>query len=123
MVGGLLAAAGVFVFLVEVRRFPPSAPPTVAAIVAVGSIALLAFGVVFLRRRIPERRFDETPASYWAMPERRVAAIVLWAVLEGAALLGLIGYLLTGAPAPAVAAGLAIAALAVCRPSSIAGAA
>ena len=123
LVAGVLLAGGVFVFLVQFSRFPPNAAPTVGTILAVGSIALVAFAAVFLRRRIPERRFDETPDSYWSMPEHRGAAIVLWAVTEAAALFGLMGYFLTSSPAPGVAAGIAAVALIVFRPSNLEGAA
>jgi hypothetical protein len=123
LVVGVLLAGGVFVFLVQFNQFPPNATPTVGTILAVGSIALVAFAAVLLRRRIPERGVDATPDSYWSMPEHRGAAIVLWAVTEGAALLSLLGYLLTGAPAPGITAGIAVAALIMFRPSNLEGAA
>lgn len=123
LVAGLVLAAGVFVVLIQVIRFPAYASPTVGVILAAVSIMLLVLAAAFLRRRIPERRGDEQPDSYWESPELRGAAIVLWAVTEGAALLGLIGYLLTGAPVPAVAAGIAIATLILFRPSHLEGAA
>jgi hypothetical protein len=122
LVTGVVLAGGVFAFLVQVRGLTLAPLPRVATITAAVSIGLLAVAVLFLRRRILTRPFNETPDAYWARPEHRGAAIVLWAVTEGAALLGLIGYLLSGALAPAVAAVLATVTLAVFRPAHLEGA-
>jgi hypothetical protein len=122
-VGGVVATGAVFAFLVQVNRFTFLASPVLGTILAGVSIGLLGVATVFLRRRIPQRSLEEPSTSYWAAPENRGTAIVLWAVTEGAALLGLIGYLVTGALAPAVAAGIAGVALIVFRPSQLEGAA
>ena len=123
MLAGLVLAAAVFVFLVRFSGFAVSVPRPLAPLLAGGSIVLVAVAATFLRRRIPERGFNEPPEVYWASPEHRGAVIVLWAVTEGAALLGLIGYLLTGSLLPGASALIAIATLAVFRPSHLEGAA
>jgi hypothetical protein len=121
LVAGVVLAAGVVAFLIQSKRIPPLLPGGVATIVAALSLVQLVVAAGFLRRRIPERGIGEESQSYWAAPEHRGAAIVLWAVTEGAALLGLIGYFLTGALAPAVVAGIAIVTLAFFQPSHLEG--
>ena len=120
LLAGVVLAAAVFVFLVRVDHFAVSLPQFIAPLFAGGSIALLAFAT-FLRRRIPARASNERPDEYWTPPERRGAAIVLWAATEGAALLGILGYVLSANLLPGAAALLAIGTLAMFRPSYLEG--
>src|SRR5262245_23596319 len=121
LVAGVVVAAGVFFFMVQSMHMSPLLPGSVATVLTAFSLTQLVIAFGFLRRRIPERSAGEAPQSYWAGAEPRGAAIVFWAVTEGAALFGVIGYFLTGARAPAVAAGIAIITLAMFRPSQLEG--
>jgi hypothetical protein len=118
-----VALAGVMFFtLLKVRHLDSlGVTPSVGSIVAVLNVAFLVTAVVALRPRVPVRRFDEAPEQYWASVATRSATIVLWAALEAAALLGWIGYLLTGRPLPAATGLLAFVALAWYRPSQLEG--
>jgi len=122
MVAGLALVGATFFLLLRVGQSPAlgSTPSLGVALAGVG-VGLLAVAVTVLRRRVPERPLDQSPDAYWATVERRGAAIVLWAVVEGAGLLASIGYVLTGAVAPAVVVVLAIALLIVFRPSGLEG--
>ncbi len=123
LVAGLTLVGGVFFLLLRIQGQALGAAPTLASVLAGLSISLLAVAVAVLRRRVPERRPDQSPDAYWATVETRGAAIVLWALMEGAGLLAWIGYVLTGRAVPAAAAALAIAALILLGPSRLEGAA
>jgi hypothetical protein len=120
MLSGLVVTGGGFAYLVQTGG-PLDSSPTVATVLTIVSMALLAFAAVVLRPRIPARRSDEAPIAYWdALPHRR-AVVALWAVTEVAGVLGAFGYFFTGVVWPAVATGLAFATLVVFRPSSLEG--
>lgn len=105
----------------------PAVPPIAAARAvrllhfSLTASCTLAVASVFARRRIPERRLDQAPDTFWANPGATGAAILLWALIEGAGLVGWVGYLLTGVTAPALSAVIAIGALLVFRPSRLEG--
>jgi len=84
-------------------------------------VGLVAVASTLARRRIPERASDQSPDTFWANADATGGAIVLWALIEGAGLVGWVGYLLTGVTAAAVAAVIAIGALVVFRPSRLEG--
>ncbi len=81
--------------------------------------ATLAGALAVLRPRVPARCSEESPEVYWAEATTRAAAIVLWATVEGGGVVASVGYLLTGALAPAVVAAFAIAALLSLRPARL----
>ena len=120
LVMGLLVVSAVFVFLLQTRAWQPLiAVPSVGLALAGLSLAILLAAILGLRPRMTQRRSDESPEMYWAVPTNRAAAIVLWAILDGAAFLGLVGYVLTGALAPAASAALAVSGLILVRPSRL----
>jgi len=121
LVIGLIVVGGVFVFVL--RGLGPSLinTPLIGYATAGLGLANLAVVVGFFRPRIPQRRTDQSPDDYWATYEARVAAIVIWAMIEGAGLISLVGYFLTGSVVPAAVAALAIVTLIVLRPSLLEG--
>jgi hypothetical protein len=120
--GVVLLGAAVF-FLVRVREQALGGRRQLATILAAVSIGVVGIAAVFLRPRIPERSAQDSPQVYWGATPGRSAVIMLWAVTEGASLIGWVGYLLTGATAPALAAILATVVLIWYRPSRLEGAA
>jgi len=118
---GLSVVAGTFVFVL--RSLGPSLPntPLIGYATAGLGLANLAVAAGFFRPRIPQRRTDQSPDDYWVTTEARAAAIVIWAMIEGAGLISLVGYLLTGNVVPAAVAALAIVTLIVLRPSRLEG--
>jgi hypothetical protein len=121
LVIGLILVGGVFVFLL--RGLGPSLTntPLIGYATAGLGLANLAVVVGVFRPRIPQRRTDQSPDDYWATNEARAAAIVIWAMVEGAGLISLVGYFLTGAVIPAAVAALAVMTLIVLRPSQLEG--
>ena len=121
MVAGLLVMTAA---LYAVRRVASShalSVPIVAPVLAGVGLVLLAVAATIMRPRIPPRRGDQSADEYWSGLETRTAAILLWAIAEGAGLVGCVGYFLTGATAPAVTVFLALVLLTFFRPSRLEG--
>ena len=121
LIAGLVIVAAVFVY---VRRTVDQAflgAPVVGYVTAAVGLINLVVAIAFLLPRIPPRSGAEAPDDYWSRFEVRTASIILWALVEGAGLVALVGYLLTGSLAAAVVVALAIAALMVARPTRIEG--
>jgi hypothetical protein len=119
LVAGVLLAGGTFAFMVRVRGHAPEGGETLGIVLPAVGIGLLLVSASVLRRRVPERSSQQSSDGYWAAVENRGAAILLWAVTEGAALVSLVGYFLSGAPAGAAVAVVALAALILYRPSRL----
>ncbi len=66
---------------------------------------------------VPQQAPDQSIDDYWGDATVRMTAITLWAVVEGASLLGAVGYLLTGATPPGLALALGVVTLLSLRPS------
>jgi hypothetical protein len=113
------------VVLAVARRFGQtqsfSGGVTIGMVLAGVGVVQLAVATVFLRSRMPERQADQSADAYWMTPEARVAAIVLWGVVQSAGLFASVGYFLTGAVAPVVVDAGAFIALALFRPSRLEG--
>jgi hypothetical protein len=122
LLGGLILS-GAMLYLVRRVLQPPSVGEArvLTLVLAVVSVVLLVIAVGALRPKIPDRRPEQDVNAYWGDADSRGSAIVLWAAIEGAGLVGAIGYFLTGATAPAVAFALAFAALALFRPGRLEG--
>ena len=123
LAAGVVLVGAVILLLVRVRGQAIWGGPTLGTALAVASALLLVVAALVLRPRIPDRNLQDSPETYWAMPRSRGAAIILWAVTEGASLIGWVGYLLTGATLPMVAGLLATVMLIWYRPSGLEGAA
>jgi hypothetical protein len=122
LLGGLFLC-GTVLYLVR-RVSPPPAvgeAPTFTLVLAVVGVVLLVVAVGVLRPKIPDRRPEQDADTYWSDVGSRGPAIVLWATIEGAGLVGAVGYFLTGGTAPAVAFALALAALVLLRPGRLDG--
>jgi len=119
LVGGLVLAGATFVLLVQIQGRALGLPPIVGFVLAGVAISLLIVASAIVRPKVPERASHQSPEAYWESAEARGAAVLLWAVVDGAGLAGCVGYLLTGGAAPAAAAVLSILALFVFRPSRL----
>lgn len=120
LVGGLVVAGATFTILLRVQG-PFGAPSTVGLILTGIAVGSLALAVMVFRRKVPERAPGQSPDAYWSAAETRGAAIVLWAVIESAGLLSLIGWLQTGELAPVAVAALAAGLLILVRPARLEG--
>ena len=109
------------VVFVVVRRVTP--PPALAEasvigiVLAVSGIAMLGVALTVLRPRVPQQAPEQSIDGYWGDATVRTTVITLWAVVEGASLLGAVGYLLTGATPPGLAFALGVVTLLSLRPS------
>jgi hypothetical protein len=121
LIGGLLLVAAVFVY--RSLTIGPSfvGAPMIGYVTAAFGFASLAVATAFLLPRIPRRSANEAPDEYWSRNEVRMAAIIVWALIEGPGVVALVGYFLSGGVAPAIVAGLAIVALVLARPARIEG--
>ena len=121
LVIGLVLVAAVFYILRQQPGVSFGFGPSIGLIMAGIALVSLVIALSFLAPRVPPRPADQTPDVYWTRNEIRGAAIILWAMVEGAALLSWLGYLLTGAWVPAAVGLLAIAALTLLRPARLEG--
>lgn len=122
---GLLAGAAVFVGL---RYFGigsiahGSTSRTVAYALGAVAMVLTAIAVFIFRPRVPRRSPAQSLDQFWSAPDVAAKMLQIWFYLEGAGMLAAAGYLLTGEPVTAIAAGLAIAAYWWCGPTLFANA-
>jgi hypothetical protein len=112
-----LTLAGAVLFIVRrVQEMPALVQPAVGIALTVAAISTLVVAVTVVRPRVPEQTPEQTRDSYWDDATVRMMVIVLWVAVEGAGLLGAVGYILTGATAPAIALVLGIVTLASLGP-------
>jgi hypothetical protein len=119
LVAGVLLVGGVFAFIVRARGQQPGGGEPLGIVLPALGLSLVLVSASVLRRRVPERTSQQSSDEYWASAGNRGAAIVLWAVTEGAAFVSLVAYFLTAAPAAAAAAVIAIATLILYRPGRL----
>lgn len=116
LVMGVALFASVVYFLLRPgsSSAPSNLPPFVPGLLM--GLSLGAFGLsIFLRRRIPHRRSDHSPDSFWATALS--PALITWAVLQAAGLLDVIAYMLSGSRPAMGLAILAVILLAVVNPA------
>jgi hypothetical protein len=104
------AVAGVMRFLGRLPLVPPDNATAIIGFVfsgVVAAIVIVAIGV--LRPRVPARSPGQAVEAFWTTPAVAAKVLPVWFVLEGAAVLGLVGFLVTGVPMVAGFAALAIA--------------
>jgi hypothetical protein len=121
----LAGCTGAGIVLSIVRVKVPLPPFTGAPILgyAMSGVALLILAVAALgvRPRVPERRPDQTAEAFWSVPATRLTLIFLWAGVEGAGIIGWVGYFVTGSLAGAVTGVIALLTLYAFRPARIEG--
>ena len=121
LVLGLVLIAVTFVVLRQRTGLILAFGPFLGVLLAAIALVNLILALGFLAPRLPRRPADQSPDDYWMRTETRGAAIILWVLVEGAGLLSWVGYLLTGAWAPAAVGVLAVASLALLGPTRFEG--
>jgi FtsH-binding integral membrane protein len=98
---------------------PPTSDATRVLSYAFAAIAvmLVVVAFLFLKPRVPERRPEQSVQAYWSTPEIAAKALMVWFVLEGGAMMGVLGYFVTGEMLAAGAALFGIAAFWLCGPN------
>ena len=102
---------------------PDSATPVIAYAFAGIGLTIVAFAVLLVRPRIPERGSGEGLNEFWGHPAVRRNSMLLWVFCENGAIISATGYLLTGHLAAVVSMAIGLVALAWFGPARIAGAA
>lgn len=119
--GGVVIAAVVVALALGRAAPPPQLAPVALYALPAAAVAALLLAALVLRPRIPERASGDSPDAYWARPEVRAAAVTLWAVIEGAGLIGVVGYVITGRSVMLIVTVIAVAAGVVFRPGNLEG--
>lgn len=119
LAGGLALVGGVFLVLESAAGGPLSGPRIPGVAFAVVSVAQIVIALGWFRQRVRPRAFSQSVEDYWSSADIRGAAIVVWALLEGAGLFSWVGYLLIGGIVPAATAVLALVLLVGVRPSRL----
>ena len=124
LVGGLLTMSGVIAFL-GYRHVAPLLPldetaSLIGKVMAGISVCEAAVALLIFRPRMPEFQRSQAQETYWDSETSLGAAQRVWFFLEGAAVIGLVGFLLSGQPAAAIAAAIAIAAIILSGPGQLA---
>lgn len=70
--------------------------PVFAYVVSGISMVILIFTALVLTPRVPERRASQSVDAYWQTEDVVKAAMIVWFQAEGATLLSIVGYYLTG---------------------------
>jgi hypothetical protein len=113
---------GVVAVVVNMR---PDAPdpvqPPVMGIVFTGIGALsMAISLAVFRPRFPGKSSGESSDAFWTQ-SRMASALIIWALIEGGALVGVVGYFLTRIWAPLTLAIIAVLLGFVTRPAALEG--
>lgn len=114
---------GVLLFLVVafvVRRGtpPPAADVPLHIIMLLASLPPIVVALL-LRSRLQARRSGESSDAWWAA--HGTHAIVIWALVESAGLMGVVGYWVTGNALPLAATAVAFLLFAMTAPARLAG--
>ena len=110
---GITMLAAVFLFL-RSTGFEPI-PSSDSSTLVIGYslsglvVALLAVAFLVFKPRVPQQGPRQSIAEYWSSPDTTQKVFLVWFLMEGAGVMGAIGYLLTGQLVSAVAMGVAIA--------------
>ena len=124
LLGAGFLVAVVFLIMVRLRGpvlVPEAATPVIAYSFAGIALVAVAFAVLLVRGRIPERGSGEGLSDFWGNSTVRGRAVLLWILCENAGIVSGTGFLLTGHMAPFVTQAIALMALAWFAPARIAG--
>lgn len=113
---GVLLFLGVALFVRASEPAPAGASPLPMIALAAGAPALLL--ALLLRSRLPSRASSTPEPAWWEANLGRV--MVIWAMLEGAALLGVVAYFITGETPPLAVTAAALVLFAMVAPGRLA---
>ena len=112
----------VVVFVLRSQDIPPALTVAVVRLAIAGTLSgiavLLAVLALFVfKPQVPERSPGQSVEQYWSVPGVGAKVMSVWFLMEGAGMLAAVGYLITGEPIAAIAAGLTIVAFWLCGPN------
>jgi hypothetical protein len=118
---GLLAMAAVLAVLRSLGMAPPlgagAVTLAIAATISGIAVVLAVVALFVLRPQVPDRAPGQMVEQYWSAPGVGTKVVSVWFLMEGAGMLAVVGYFLTGEPIAAIAAGLTIVAFWRCGPN------
>ena len=118
---GLVAMAVVLSVLRSLGIPPPLGPGAVSLAIAATisgiAVVLAVIALFVLRPQVPERVPGQSVEQYWSVPGVGTKIVSVWFLMEGAGMLAVVGYFVTGEPIAAIAAGLTIVAFWLCGPN------
>ncbi len=125
LTGGLVLVLGFAAFRIFGGAGPFLGPMEATGVIGFAmtgaAFMTIAAGVTVLRGRLPPRAASQPVDEYWKDPATVQAALLLWTVVEGGGVIASVGWMLTGNLAAMAAALLALGALVVLSPGSLAG--
>ena len=120
---GLVMMAGVMSVL-RYRGLAPTLPPesitSIAYTLSALCVVLVAVALLVIKPRVPDRRPQQSIEEYWSTPGVGAKAFLVWFLMDGAGMIGAVGYLLTGETVAFAAMGVAIVAFWLCGPNMFA---
>jgi hypothetical protein len=123
LLGGLVVCVVVFAILLytPIAPFRPdlASGPVVVWTLAAAPLVPLIIGWLLMRIKVPGRPSSLPAERYWAETDAGRHALVAWVLWEGAALLGFVGVLISGAIPPAITGLLALVQLLLHGPSYV----
>jgi hypothetical protein len=119
---GLTMGVVLMAVTIAAMRISGSAPePSMSSTTALGitgaGVLAIAISLAVLRPRVGQRDSAESVDDFWSGPPTQ-AALIAWAVIEAGGLLGVVGYMLSGAWAPLGLAVVSILGLVFTRPGT-----
>jgi drug/metabolite transporter (DMT)-like permease len=108
LVTGLLLLTGVMVVLRSGDMDPSLDNQMLGYLLSGVSLLLLAVAVLLLKPRVPERKPHQPVEEYWSSATPTI--LPMWFLMEGAGMVAIVGYFLTGQTVAALAIGISIAA-------------
>ena len=123
LLGAGVLVAVVFLLLVRVRGpilVRDAGTPVLAYSFAGIVLTAVAFAILLVRGRIPERASNEGLNEFWGNGSVRGRAVLLWILCENAGIVSGTGFLLTGHLSPFVTQAIALLALAWYAPGRLA---
>ena len=113
-IAGLLLFVTVLYFVIRPQMADQTLPPIALNAMLGVSVTATIVSLSLLRSRVPLKSTDETADLYWTRATG--SALIVWVVLEGAALLAFVAYMFGGVMASLAAAAVALFGLVVTRP-------
>jgi hypothetical protein len=99
---------------------PPESITSIAYTLSALCVVLVAVALLVIKPRVPDRRPQQSIEEYWSTPGVGAKAFLVWFLMDGAGMIGAVGYLLTGETVAFAAMGVAIVAFWLCGPNMFA---
>ena len=117
----LLVTAAVMKTVGKVPLLPPDdVTRTIAYIFSGISAALVLFALFVFKPAVPERRPGETTETYWTTQATVMKIMRVWFVLEGAGVMSIVGFFMTGHLIVLIAAAASVSIFWRCGPVAFA---